>query len=180
MNRKKKTCKLCRKEAYIFSKGRCKACANIEYAAKRQQKLKEKLGDTDTKQRRLERKPLKPTNRHKTAKDAERVAMEAFWNSKADLFGNCHCEECKAEGLSETFTSVGDRFNPYCVAHIISKGANPAFRCDLRNFIILCPDHHNMFDGQVDGKTRNDMKVFDRTESVRAALNKEDLKTDFN
>jgi hypothetical protein len=155
---KKKTCKACGKERYIFSKGRCKECSNKEYAAKRQAKLKEKMSSGKTK------KPKTVTKRHKEAKDAERVAMRAFWETKRDVQGFAYCAECGC--------NLGGEFNPYNVAHIISKGSNPAFRCDMRNFILLCADHHNEFDG---GK-RTEMKVYERTEEIRDKLRNEDSK----
>jgi hypothetical protein len=159
MERKKKTCKVCQKERFIFSKGRCKGCSNIEYQQKSKQRLIEKAKTEKP-------KPKKQTERHKVAKDAERVAMEVFWNTQTDIEGKAYCQECLKLGYSNEWSCLGSTFNPYNVAHIISKGANPAFRCDLRNFILLCAEHHNQFDA---GK-RTEMQVYEQTESVRQLL----------
>ena len=160
MNRKKKICKVCQNEDYIFSKGRCKCCAQKDYA-------KTTKENQITKAKTAPKNNFRPTERHKIAKDAERVAMAAFWNVSKDINDNCHCEECKMKGVG---SSVGSDFNPYNVAHIISKGSNPAFRCDLRNYIILCAEHHNEFDG---GR-RTEMMVYEKTEAIRQKLRNED------
>ena len=43
---KKRECKDCKKEDYIFSKGRCKPCSNIEYARKTKENRGTKKGTT--------------------------------------------------------------------------------------------------------------------------------------
>lgn len=154
---KKKQCKVCGQEKYMFSKGRCKSCAQIDYARAYQEKQREEA--------KKKKKPfLSPTKKHKEAKDAERIAMAAFWKTQQDWKGDCHCAECGQ--------NLGKEMNPYNVAHIISKGANSSFRCDLRNFILLCADHHNQFDAG----SREAMNVYAMTEKIRISLKLEDSK----
>ena len=153
IERKKKVCKRCGDAKYIYARNMCKSCDRIANPHKHVKIKKKSIPKSKYKA---------PTQKHKKAKDAERVAMEAFWNTKKDYQGSCYCEECGV--------SLGNRFNPYNVAHIISKGSNPAFRCDMRNFVLLCAEHHNQFDCEA----RSEMKVFERTEEIRRRLRLED------
>lgn len=155
IGRKKKLCKGCETLQYLFSKGNCKKCYIREWEYKPKNKTK---------------KPILPTDRHKKAKDAERLAMSAFWASQQDELGYCYCKECELLGRSEKQANLGFEMNPYNVAHIISKGANPSFRCDLRNFVLLCAEHHGDFDC---GK-RTEMRIFEETEAIRQKLKLED------
>jgi predicted restriction endonuclease len=161
---KQKTCSSCGNLDFIFSKGRCKNCAQKAYNQKSQENS------------RLKQKSLskKPTERHKEKKSAEREAMNQFWDSKADELGRCYCQECLLIGRSREESSLGDEMNPFNVAHIISKGANPKYQADTRNFLLLCANHHQQFDAQFEGKTRQDMKVFALSEAMRLFLRKDD------
>lgn len=154
IERKKKVCKGCETLQYLFSKGKCRQCAAIDYK----------------KPTSKPKKPILPTERHKKAKDAERLAMSAFWASQQDELGYCYCKECELLGRSEKQANLGFEMNPYNVAHIISKGANPSFRCDLRNFVLLCAEHH----GQFDCGARSEMKIYEETEIIRQKLKLED------
>jgi hypothetical protein len=161
---KKKTCSECGNLDFIFSKGRCKACAGKAYQAK----AKEKASQIVDLALRLSRniktpKPLKqakrcplsnvPTKRHKVAKDAERVVMETFWILHTDKNG-CVCEECSA--------GVPTEFNPYNCAHILGKGAAPQHRANIENFLLLCADCHHQFDAG----SRHEMKVWAKAETI--------------
>ena len=172
IERNQKTCKRCGESKYIYARKMCKRCDRIENPHKHGMVNKNGGPKSNWKELDPNEKPkliekggfikIKPTKKHKKAKDAERVAMEVFWNTKKDYQGSCYCEECGV--------SLGNQFNPYNVAHIISKGSNPAFRCDMRNFILLCADHHNQFDCAA----RTEMKVFEVTEEIRRRLRLED------
>lgn len=204
MKYKKKNCIICSEERVIFSKGRCKFCAQIAYQKKAQENQKKKL-----EKRIIDNKELKeiesgyiesemnenqiviasylnsktnlskkPTEKYKKQKEAEREAMKEFWNDKADELGICYCQEClllnAGSGNAHVIASLGAEFNPFNVAHIISKGANKKFQSDKRNFILLCANHHTQFDAQFEGKTRRDMLIFAQTEAIRIKLKKED------
>lgn len=169
IKRKMKQCIECGNKDYIFSKGRCKSCANKAYSKTIIDNRLLKVGS---------KKKLYtyPTGKYRQRKSAERIAMETFWKLEAskDINGRCFCQEAIARGATLEEASLGTEFNPYCVAHIISKGSNPKFQSDMRNFILLSPKYHNMFDGKVDGQTRKDMLIFERTEVIRIKLKNED------
>lgn len=140
---KKKTCKTCKQQAYIFSKGDCKSCAQKRYTQNSQLKAVK-----------INRKPIskKPTERHKENKEAELTAMLEFWEEHADFDGGCGCFECSRYLF----------FDRTHVAHILSKGAFPQCRTDKRNFMILCLKCHDKFDC-VD---RTKMKVWPYCEEI--------------
>lgn len=146
IERKKKKCKSCGKEEYIFSKGDCKQCAQKRYA--------ENARHGEAKTYTLKRKAISktPTVRHKKNKEEELAAMIAFWEEHSDFDGSCRCSECGKWLL----------FDRTHVAHILSKGSFPQYRCEPKNFIILCLEHHDQFDC-VD---RTDMKVWPYCEII--------------
>ncbi len=179
IERKKKPCKTCGEMCYIFAHGNCKTCAGKIYQAKAEEKRRKKIADNPPVYKikpRIKRTPIKkvhkpikqkpisklPTERHKAAKKRERIAMNKVWRMGLDFEDRCHCTECGCD-------IGGDTMNPFSVAHIISKGANTALRSDVRNMILLCPDHHTEFDNEA----RSKMKVFDQTEEIREQLNLE-------
>jgi hypothetical protein len=144
IERKKKTCKTCGEEKYIFSKGDCKECAQIRYAAK-------------SKPKRIKLK-TRPTKRHKANKDAELAAMQEYWRQHQDKDERCLCSEC---GTSLIF----DRTH---VAHVLGKGAYPHLRCNLKNFVILCLSCHQVFDfGE-----RSKMKIYEYISELENELKK--------
>lgn len=150
MLRKKKQCKSCGKHDFIFSKGRCKACATIDYRKKYREKAMKKP------QQPLKRTPISrvPTKRHTQAKDKERDAMLEKWNDNKDINGCCYCEECGK--------NLGEQMQPYFMAHVMSKGADTARRADKDNIIILCMEHHN----QLDSGAKSEMKIFEKVEKI--------------
>ena len=70
----------------------------------------------------------------------------------------------------ECGTGLGPLMSRYFMAHILSKGAYNAFRHDSRNIILLCTDHHNMLDGKVEGKTKDDLRIAPYLERIRMEL----------
>ena len=122
IQRKKKICKSCNIETYIFSRGECKSCAQKRYA----KKLKPK------------RRPISkaPTKRHVKRKKEELDVMLEVWEANADIDNRCQCSEC---GKSLEFDRT------HC-AHILSKGAFPSLRSNPENIIILCFECHQQFD----------------------------------
>jgi 5-methylcytosine-specific restriction endonuclease McrA len=88
-------------------------------------------------------------------------AKDLIYYRQCFEYSNKICEECE--------TQLGEKWDPYFVAHIISKGNNTDLRWDERNHVILCPDHHNQFDSM----DRSKMKIYAETERVRQELNYE-------
>lgn len=174
--RKKKTCKSCGRQDFIFSKGNCKPCANIGYQKTYEDNRKIKIDNVLDGVKRVNKllKANKLTDKYKVAKANERAAMSEYWEQQADIEGKCYCVECLLLKVHKSLACVGVQMNPYCVAHIISKGANKNFQADTRNFIILCPLHHHQFDAKAEGKTRRDMLIFEQTEEIRMMLKLEE------
>lgn len=70
------------------------------------------------------------------------------------------CEEC---GM------VLKAFSPAYVSHIISKGAFPGLRTDLRNYNLLCLQCHQ----QWEFGTRSQMKIWTENEKIIETLKRE-------
>lgn len=71
------------------------------------------------------------------------------------------CEEC------------GKPLNAYSsvfISHCCSRGAYPDLAYDLRNFCLLCYEHHQMYENPI---TRKGMRIYDKTERIREKLLKE-------
>jgi len=147
MERKKKVCKGCGEDSYLWAYGKCKKC--------------HMLGKGKPKYKRT---VIKPTKRHVKVKDAEYAMMSAKWEA-LKMDGDVCCWECGKY--------LGEEMEPMHMAHVLSKGAYPMFRCDMRNVVPMCAVHHQMMDGQVDGKIRSDMDCYDMLESIA-----EDLKSE--
>lgn len=115
MQRKKKICKSCGNERFIFSKGRCEICAKKEDA-----KPIKKITDKAKEKRREERKDF-PAFFQKASKEVER---------------NPFCQNC--------LQPIKAYFNPYWnVAHILNKGTYKSVSTHPDNFVILCSSKDN-------------------------------------
>lgn len=118
MNQKKKICKTCGKEEYIFSKGNCKVCASKVYANKASEKPKK-----------LYRIP-KTTEKNKAKRKDERAGYGDFFAKHISIIINERrvCQECGArlQGLT------GE------VAHILSKSKSPEVATLDENVLYLC------------------------------------------
>ncbi|MEL7124527.1 MAG: hypothetical protein AAFO07_34155 [Bacteroidota bacterium] len=137
IKQKKKICKTCETETYIFSKGECKSCAQKRYAVKAQDNRSKKK-PTSIKRT--------PTKKQVQRKIDELEVMIKVWEENEDIDGRCGCSEC---GKSLTFDRT------YC-AHILSKGAFPQFRTNPDNIIILCLECHTNFDCDL----KSEMKIW--------------------
>jgi len=131
IERKKKPCKVCGKDKYIWSKGRCKPCSAKDY--------------------KLKKTPIK----YKKKETGELEFMKQVWEERHHI-----CEECNVY-LPE--------FSPFCMAHILGKGAAPEHRLNKNNIMILCPTHHMQWDAG-DKKT---MKIFTSKMKIVMGLKRE-------
>ena len=90
-------------------------------------------------------------------KTGELDFMKKVW---VKLFGDVDefgkCEEC----------GRWIKFDPFHIAHINSKGARPDLRTTEDNVLILCSDHHTQMDSKFEGKTRNDLKILPKINSI--------------
>jgi hypothetical protein len=96
-----------------------------------------------------------------TKKQKEIKAKDLIYYQQCFEYSDKICEECNLR--------LGETWDPYFCAHIISKGNNTDLRWDERNHVILCPDCHNIFDSE----DRSEMKIYPETERIRQELNHE-------
>jgi len=134
---KKKICKECKNEDYIFSKGRCKRCAQKSYGG---------ISSTP--------KPIKAITA-KTAKKKKERSKERvpFFKEQIEYIKEkgIKCEECGTPlhgGVDE-------------VAHILSKSKHPEVETNKDNIVYLCGAFSiNQCHYNFDKKDRTQMKVF--------------------
>jgi len=93
-------------------------------------------------------------------KQQEYEAMRMAWDQAADEKGQVFCAECGK--LLPGWDAI------HC-AHVLSKGSAPQFRCDPRNFIMLCYEHHHQFDHGL----RMQMKIWPRALAIINQLKNE-------
>jgi hypothetical protein len=176
IERKKKQCKGCGEMQYLWSHGYCKRCWAFRKLRNDGPNYAKVVGpeggapsdhmESAIKEyRKLEQSLLKPTKKHKVAKEAEYVAMRAKWKEVESRDGGVYCMECGKP--------LGEEMQPMFMAHVLSKGSYPSFRCDLRNIVPMCMEHHTMMDAQVDGKTRKDMRVYPELKEIEDKLKQE-------
>lgn len=137
MERKKKICKSCGNERFIFSKGRCEFCAKKEDA-----------------------KPIrKSSDKAKEKRKEERKDFPAFFYKAIEqATSNPICQNC----LQPINASFNTHWN---IAHILAKGTYKSVSTHPDNFVILCSskdntknDCHKYFDDHI--LSRPQMRVF--------------------
>lgn len=122
IKQKKKPCKSCGVDSYIFSKGRCKSCSTKE-----------------------DRKPIaKITERAKVKKEGKKKVIQELhqfyldlWDKRADKNGNVRCFETEIL-LSHTLY----KHNLCCYSHQIPKSKRPDLAFEEENVLIVLPDIH--------------------------------------
>lgn len=138
MNLKKKICKSCGTEQYIFSKGRCKSCATKE----------------DFKP--LARTPIiqkKYTISKQTQKNKEyRKSQSAI----RDEFFIYHIPLCKYSEEDGSRIYEATRAN---ICHLFYKRVYKSVQANVNNFVYLTLDQHTRFDQLLD---KNDFKALER------------------
>jgi hypothetical protein len=119
IQQKKKICKNCQTEQYIFSKGRCQKCATIE-----------------------DSKPLKrgTTIKKQTEKNkANRKSQSAI----RDVYFDYHIRNCRSSEHSGTIIFFPTRAN---CCHLFDKARHPSVQGNLINCVYLTLDEHTRFD----------------------------------
>ncbi len=108
IKQKKKICKSCQTEQFLFSKGRCKSCASKE-----------------------DSKPIKKqTEKNKIAKKAKRDLLAPFFEKHENIIkskGLC-CQECGNKLVASYWE----------VAHVLSKTKYKSVMTDDDNVLYLC------------------------------------------
>ena len=143
MQQKKKICKICGKETYIFSRGRCKGCASIQDT--------KPLVRTSIVQKKYT--IPKQTQKNKEKRLTERMGYKEFFEKHINniLNNQICCQECgdKLQGLT------GE------VCHILSKSKSPEVALNDNNILYLCfygNSCHNKFDNNLESRSK--MKIF--------------------
>jgi len=119
IQRKKKLCKGCNKEKYIFSKGYCQSC--------------------------VPKKPLKKITERGIEKKKKKASLTkqlfdfylSLWDERADKNGNVTCFETDIL-MSGTIY----RNNICCYSHQIPKSTHPEMAFNKKNVLIVLPDVH--------------------------------------
>lgn len=119
IKQKKKICKNCQTEQYIFSKGRCQRCATIEDSKPL------KRGSTIKKQ----------TEKNKSYRKSQSEIREAYFSY--------HIERCKVSEESGVIIYNPTRAN---ICHLFSKSKHPSVQDNIYNFVYLTIEEHSKFD----------------------------------
>ena len=117
MQKKKKICKGCEVEQYIWKSGYCKTCSSKIF----KQKPIAKQSDNPKSIKKREEKKEKTKQIHE--------AMYNFWSKSSKK-----CQSC-----GKLLTS----YRLYMVDHLLEKSQHPEFALDESNFFLTCFDHHN-------------------------------------
>lgn len=129
LKQKKKFCKSCGDECFLYSRGRCKACASKEDAKPLKKSFKP-INKITTKQK--EKNVIK--------KEKTKVLHQFFldlWDERADKNGCIRCFETDIY-MSPTIY----RENSCCYSHQLPKSQYPQYALDKENTLIVLPDVH--------------------------------------
>jgi hypothetical protein len=121
IQQKKKVCKNCQTEQFIFSKGRCRQCTIIENAKGAMKVVRKYI--------------TKQTDKNKLHRKSQSAIREAYFSY--------HMERCKFSEESGVNINNPTRAN---IAHIIDKGRHKSVQSHLDNFIYLTIQQHTDFD----------------------------------
>lgn len=119
IQQKKKICKSCQTEQYIFSKGRCQRCATIEDSKPL------KRGSTIKKQ----------TDKNKAIRNSQSAIRDAYFDY--------HIRNCRSSEHSGTIIFNPSRAN---CCHLFDKARHPSVQGNLINCVYLTLDEHTRFD----------------------------------
>jgi hypothetical protein len=138
MQQKKKVCKSCGNEEYLFSRGRCKRCATIEDA--------KPLNRTPIVKKKYT--ILKQTEKNK----AHRKSQSAI----RDVFFEHHIPLCKYSEEDGSPIYEATRAN---ICHLFYKRTYKSVQANLNNFVYLTLEQHTRFDSLLD---KNDFKALEK------------------
>jgi hypothetical protein len=119
IQQKKKICKNCQTEQYIFSKGRCQRCATIEDSKPL------KRGSTIKKQ----------TEKNKSYRKSQSEIRDRYFDF--------HISLCKASDESGAPIPNPTRAN---ICHLFDKARHPSVQANIYNCVYLTLDEHTRFD----------------------------------
>jgi len=119
IQKKKKVCKNCETEQYIFSKGRCQRCATIE-----------------------DSKPLKRGSTIKKQTEKNK-AYRKSQSTVRDTYFDYHIQNCRSSEHSGFPIVIPTRAN---CCHLFDKARHPSVQANLINCVYLTLDEHTRFD----------------------------------
>jgi hypothetical protein len=119
IQQKKKICKNCQTEQYIFSKGRCQKCATIE-----------------------DSKPLKRGSTIKKQTEKNKANRKSQFTIR-EVYFDYHIRNCRSSEHSGTIIFFPTRAN---CCHLFDKARHPSVQGNLINCIYLTLDEHTRFD----------------------------------
>ena len=100
----------------------------------------------------------------------EETYQQVFDKAPKIFGGFICCEEC-GKVLTNRFRDSRGRVNMrFMYSHILSKGAFPQIRHDIRHFNILCRECHNFFEFS---PNRAGMKIYESNQKIIAELKRE-------
>lgn len=119
VQQKKKTCKSCQIDQYIFSKGRCQRCATIEDSTPL------KRGSTIKKQ----------TEKNKTYRKSQSAIRDIYFE-----YHIANCRSSEHSGVSILFPTRAN------CCHLFDKARHPSVQENIINYVYLTLDEHTRFD----------------------------------
>lgn len=122
---KKKICKVCETEQYLFSRGRCKSCTARE-------------DFKPLKRTEIIKKPYVIPKQTQRNKDKRKVSSEI-----RNVYFEHHISLCRVSEESGTYIPEPWRGN---ICHLFDKGRHPSLQGNLDNCIYLTLDEHTEFD----------------------------------
>jgi hypothetical protein len=166
INSKNKKCISCgREDQPHFSKKRCKACAQKDYAKKAQQKREEGFTMSSSPKKKTYSKILRKAS-------GEGILFKAIWDTRPH----------------ESFISgvhLGDEAKAHFFAHLLPKGQYPKYRLLDRNIVLLSMEEHAMLDAGTEAHREMYVKFMLANHGVVVDWNKlstlvEELKQEYN
>jgi hypothetical protein len=119
LQQKKKVCKNCNTEQYLFSKGRCQRCATIE-----------------------DNKPLKRGSVINTQTEKNKLYRKSQ-SAIRDTYFEYHIANCRSSEHSGVSILFPTRAN---CCHLFDKARHPSVQANLINYVYLTLDEHTRFD----------------------------------
>ena len=156
--RKKKTCKGCGQEKYLFGRGLCDACYRRSQSSVNR---RSQLNHSKTPLR--GKKPEKHTY---FGYDSQMEMFNDIWDNM-DKPRVCPISKEKLDKLYNT-----SRWH-WCFAHILSKGMFPKWKLNPNNIMVVHPDVHTLIDQGTEDQRKKSGFDFSVFYNIQEELKKE-------
>lgn len=140
---KKKICKKCGKETYIFSKGMCKLCQPKKPLSKKKSSIS-KISSKGI---------IKKEEKKKWLEELHQWEFE-LWDKREDKNGYCYCFETGTPMHRSLY-----RQNLCVYSHCFSKSTHKKWAMEEWNLLIVLPGIHNQWEAD-SSKTPKMLKYF--------------------